>query len=666
MKLRGVVKDAVSQYDDLRKKIEWEDAGFSETIHRLAQPFLNGYFTVAVAGKMSAGKSTFINSLIGENLLPTGHFQTTSGITWIVSSDKRRMEVTFADGHKEAFTEGFADKLTDLVKVPEKYDMLPINDINCLISCGDGIEEILKKKAGIEEKTGTHSDEKLWRDYVAKNPKFRIAKEVVIELQLPKEYEGWRIVDTPGIGAIGGIQDATKELLTKRTQNDINRKEVDAVILLHNGAENIQDQSANEFAMDVAKSLGKLANGRLFFVLTHAANTEFLDNKDGVLKRAGNLFGEKLGIPEKNIFYVDSILQRFLFDAENSGRDFSRRVCLKNQLEGWTENDWKALKRLLGTVYDELDEGEIETSNSIFFDKVREIANYEKLQRRLYEFLKDEKQQAFKELMGTIAYECKVYGERLNNDIKATCSGREEIERQKKNVDEEKIQLNTALGELGRETSPATIKEKFKFIDDELGKLSQKKSISEVRTEYLKIIDDVLEKERKFFQGLIDRFKDHFKDHSNVFGNENSISKTLDLGALEREAEKNATSKIPDKSKPVEVLVKEHTFSRDETKVTYPYTKDVVDFDKKRREFTALVVKEGREWSRSFINETDEKAKEFFRVVDKNIQEKTEATKKRLDKLNGTEDERKDKQKRLENKRTEVQKLVDFLKKMEV
>lgn len=122
MQLRMAVNEAVAQYMELRKRIGWTDSGKSATIQRLAQPFQTGYFTVAVAGKMSSGKSTFINSLIGENLLPTGHFQTTSGITWIVSSNRRLMEVTYADGHMQTCTTNFAKELQKLIAVPAELD----------------------------------------------------------------------------------------------------------------------------------------------------------------------------------------------------------------------------------------------------------------------------------------------------------------------------------------------------------------------------------------------------------------------------------------------------------------------------------------------------------------------------------------------------------------
>lgn len=262
MQLRQIVNDVVTQYTDLRKRIDWKDNGKSATILSLAKPFLTGYFTIAVAGKMSSGKSTFINSLIGENLLPTGHFQTTSGITWIVSSDKRYMEVTYADGKKRTFTENLAEELRNLVAVPEKFDSLPIYHINILIKGGDDLSTILKKKAGIEEMTQTSASDDLWKDYVSSMPKSRIAENIVVYLPLPKEYEGWRIVDTPGVGAIGGIQDVTKKLLVSK-END-SAYAVDALILLHKCKENIEDETANSFAEDIRKSMGNLADGRLF------------------------------------------------------------------------------------------------------------------------------------------------------------------------------------------------------------------------------------------------------------------------------------------------------------------------------------------------------------------------------------------------------------------
>ena len=657
MKLREVVKSAVTQYQNLRERIDWKDAGLSATIQRVANPFLNGYFTVAVAGKMSAGKSTFINSLIGEKLLPTGHFQTTSGITWIVSSDKRHMEVTFADGHKQSYEEDFPEILSNLVAVPEQFDALPINDINRLITCGDGIKEILKKKAGIEKMTGTSSDEKLWREYVNQNPKSKIAEKVVIELVLPEQYEGWRIVDTPGIGAIGGIQDATKKLLTQRDENDRTHNDVDAVILLHNGKENIQDESANNFANDVATSMGELAKGRLFFVLTHAASPEFINYKDGILQRAKNLFGNRLGISDNNILNVDSVIQRFITDAQKSGRDFSKPESIYAPLEGWSSEEWSAIPPILYPLYYKLQQEKKEVSNSTIFATLKDIARYENLTDRLYDFLNNEKYESFNILMNAIEQECKTYGVQLEKDIKAVSSGKEEIEKQQEAAKEEKVQLDIALGKIQQKASPAEVKRYFKFIDQELLELSKKPSINEVRTAYLQIYNNSVAAEKDFFKTLINEFSTFAHD----FNNEHLTFNTLDLDALEQEAEKEASTEVTDMDRPERVLVATHLFSSDDYKTTYPYTKTEVDFEKKRREFTAYVVKKGRENAKTFISLTESKSQNFLKVVDQNISDKTNNTINRLEGYKQQQNQKDELVATLNNKIKEIQKVIDFL-----
>ena len=95
------IAERLVEYDRIRKKCEITDKAHSATINRLAKPFLDGHFTLAVVGKMSSGKSTFINTLIGDNLFPTGHFQTTSTLTYIEKGDEVKMEVLFSDEHKE-------------------------------------------------------------------------------------------------------------------------------------------------------------------------------------------------------------------------------------------------------------------------------------------------------------------------------------------------------------------------------------------------------------------------------------------------------------------------------------------------------------------------------------------------------------------------------------
>lgn len=623
MLLREAVSKAVSQYEEARTKAKFPNLGkYADkysSIKELAKPFLTGYFTIAVAGKMSAGKSTFINSLIGENLLPTGHFQTTSGITWIVSSDKRYMEVLYADGHKKIFKQNLAEELRKWVSVPEKFDQLPISDINNLIIGNNTIDLILKKKAGIEKKTGTSANDSLWREYVECTPKSKIAEKVVIYLQLPKEYEGWRIVDTPGIGAIGGIQEATLSLLTSREENSKSQQLVDAVILLHKGTENIQDESVNKFAEEVSKSMGKLAHGRLFFVLTSASSPEFLNNKDGILTRANNLFGKRLSIPEERIAYVDSLINRFLTDAIKSGKDFSNFQALSNPLDNWNTSDWSNVTALLYQIIGQLHASGKEVTNSTIFQALENSSRFNVLRDKLNEFLNNEKQKTFEKLMEMIEGELKANEFRLQQEIKAVSNGPEGINKRIQEVEDEHRQLESILVKLQQKTTPGTIKNCFSFVDEELEALSSKSTIQEVRAAYLETLNKGLSAEENYFKTLICDFSEFAKDFENL----NLKIDSIDLEAIERKAKELATKQVTDYSRSEEKLVKKGGLSsRDKYQTIYPYTKDEVDLKRKLREFVAMVKKQGREHNQAFINGNIAKASCFFNIAKQSIDER--------------------------------------------
>ena len=93
--MRQVVERELNDYKRIKKECNINDPWHSVTIERLCKPFLEGCFTLAIVGKMSSGKSTFINALIGKEVLPTGHFQTTSAITYIERGEKPSMDVVF-------------------------------------------------------------------------------------------------------------------------------------------------------------------------------------------------------------------------------------------------------------------------------------------------------------------------------------------------------------------------------------------------------------------------------------------------------------------------------------------------------------------------------------------------------------------------------------------
>src|SRR4030042_5638085 len=106
---------------------------------------------VAVLGQFKAGKTSFLNSFMEKQLLPTGVIPLTSVITRIQYGEREKATVSFFDGHIEEI--GIAD-----------------------------IDEYVSESKNPENKKNV-----LWVD---------------VELPTWKPYDGLRFVDTPGLGSI--------------------------------------------------------------------------------------------------------------------------------------------------------------------------------------------------------------------------------------------------------------------------------------------------------------------------------------------------------------------------------------------------------------------------------------------------------------------------------
>lgn len=115
---------------------------------------------VAILGQFKAGKSSFINSLIGRAILPVGVIPVTTAITRLQYGNEEKAVVTHFDGKR---TEIRLDDLADFTSE-------------------------------------------------AKNPANEKNVEV-IDITLPslREYEGLRLVDTPGLGSVFQYHKATSE-----------------------------------------------------------------------------------------------------------------------------------------------------------------------------------------------------------------------------------------------------------------------------------------------------------------------------------------------------------------------------------------------------------------------------------------------------------------------
>lgn len=640
IKMRKTVQKEVERYDRIRKECGIDKEWNSRSIHRLANPFINGHFSLAVVGKMSSGKSTFINALIGKDILPTGHFQTTSTITYIESGSKFEMKVVYCDGHKEIFAKDISEKLKSLVAIPKEYDGLPINDINKLIAGGDDEAEILSKKDGIEEKTKyTKLDVSIWRKYIKEHKRKDIAEEVYITYPLSEEFEGWRIIDTPGVGAIGGIQDETKQLFFDK-DDDGNRK-VDAIIFLHSGTDNIEDEAARDFMENLSKELTDEAKRRLFFILTKASERVFRQHKEETLTKAKTIYAEKFNIPQERFNYVDSLLCRFRKELEHKDKVLFGEII---ELNGWDKDDLEAMTELFGPIKKAIASKGFEFNNESIDKTMKEWANFEQIKSMLNTFARKEKEQSLTKIKEYIRKDCKGFIKFFQQQKGLLEGGKKSTKRRKEEIENKRIDYNKILIEL-KNSSEVESWKKFAFVDNEISAFSQK-SISEIRTAYQNLIDKVSKTEKVIFENLKIRFEKYCDEYSP----DDTALKSIDFDELEREAEKENTIQVEDKSQePVDrILLKKHISKPNEYKNVYP-KKDETNWEQKTRDFATKVIREARNAVDVYKKEFYKKIENYYKIVEKTLDLKIEESKNELDNL----------EKMMGNRDAEVKKLND-------
>lgn len=133
------------------RRIRMLDSGVQEKLERIAHSLETDSFTMAVLGQFKRGKSTLVNAILGESLLPTAILPLTSVITVVTHSCNPSVKVVYQNGDAALI------------------------------------------------------DKKTLADYVTEkgNPK-NIKKVERVEISLPSGFlsRGITLVDTPGIGSV--------------------------------------------------------------------------------------------------------------------------------------------------------------------------------------------------------------------------------------------------------------------------------------------------------------------------------------------------------------------------------------------------------------------------------------------------------------------------------
>ena len=536
---RSVMK-VLEEYYAVRKKNNVKDKGLSASIERKAAPFVNGYFTLAIVGKMSAGKSTFINAFLGnKNILPTGHFQTTCVLTKIEYSEKESIEIIYGDGHKETINGDISGKLGKLVAIEDQYSSLPVNDINKLIIKGWNKSKICDQKIvkGLEATSCREINRQLLEQYIDSHSKSKIAKEVTIKYPLQEDCEGWRIVDTPGVEAVGGIDMETMEFLT--TQNEYGSNNVDAIIFLHKGTDNIEDKSINDFVKDVFKSLSEDAKKRIFFVVTNAADDTFQNIEEEYMRKAKALFVEPYGIKEERLIPVDSLMEILYHYAVEEGKDAVSLMKNQNAPDSsWDEKVWKICRSLLRDIRDTLEDANKNINNENLLAMVRDWSNFDKLRKTLNEFVKSEKTNAYNDLIQTIREDIKQCIEHKKNDIALLQKGHQAIESQKNALNNARLDMNNTFKSINRKFSREAVLERFSFIEQRINNhiLASDATFKAIQRETINLYDLADEKKNTLFAQMALEFHKFVQVETSK-----AFFKRPDFEAIEKQATEAAT-----------------------------------------------------------------------------------------------------------------------------
>ncbi|MBW7877049.1 MAG: dynamin family protein, partial [Candidatus Cloacimonetes bacterium] len=181
-------------------------------------------FILAVAGEVKAGKSTFINALLGVEILPSDVLQASSAIVEIFKSDTTYLKVHYADGNVEVICDDLTtpdvdeakERLHEICKIRDEYREIPVTLIdNLIVNSSQPLifnDDFLKE---LEYKSGQplRGKQELLKQYISTRSKDKIPTQIQFGYPLKWRFDELCIVDSPGVNATGGVQDVAYNFL---------------------------------------------------------------------------------------------------------------------------------------------------------------------------------------------------------------------------------------------------------------------------------------------------------------------------------------------------------------------------------------------------------------------------------------------------------------------
>ena len=360
-------------------------------LERRAKALEVGQFVVAVVGETKAGKSSFINALLGERILPTDVLQSSSAIVEIIKSDRKYVKVLYADGNIRTVEDSVDnpdssevfDYLREIGSIQDRYRKIPTTLIDEYILQGhvaDG-QPIPFEELETGSKMRLKGHESLIEEYVKARTPAHIPVEITIGFPLKYAFDEFRLVDSPGVNAVGGVQDRTFAYLHN----------ANAVLFIHSIEGPVENSSFREFVTHVIPNRTKQS---LFLVLSKSGTKNKIEI-DEKLGEARSLFCQEFD--PNRILHADSMLKimsedilRFNTASDLEAHYDERKAHFEQLYEGERRQEWRdevvnltTKADLLTSVLKKVGKG---AGHDAVRAEMRKLSNFDRLEQVLDDF----------------------------------------------------------------------------------------------------------------------------------------------------------------------------------------------------------------------------------------------------------------------------------------
>ena len=297
--------------------------------------------------------------------------------------------------------------------------------------------------------------------------------------------------------------------------------------------------------------------------------------------------------------------------------------------EGWNPQEWECMLELISPIKKELKGRGLSRNNDTMFSLMEEWGNFHTLKEIINTFVKDVKEQSAQDILDKIIEDYNHILAKYQKEIEILEGGEAAIKAEREALKKKRIEYNNILNKLRRTASIDTILKQFAFIDEGLGTLSQKKSISEVQVAYQNLIDNALRKEKEIFENIRDKFSSFCGD----FDSSDIVLDQIDFDTLLNKAHSESLE-TKDKYRTETYTTgcwceKKTTHTRRVKDGTYQVSNEEI----KLKAFKKYVNDEAEKIKRSFETQIKEKVTLLCDFVEIDIDTKMEELEARLKEL---------------------------------